>query len=109
MNKRTPGRFVLSETAVAGVFGIMRCSGRSLVTKVQEGKPDERLSVSAITEGLNAKLSEKERHNPKYIGKILSNIDLKVAVVGRRGSAIRNKRALKFNGGGSLRFLRSTG
>ncbi len=63
----------------------------------QEGSPDERLTTASITDGVNSNLTEKEKHDAKYIGKVLSNMDLKSAYIQRRLSPNYKKRAVKFN------------
>ncbi len=63
----------------------------------QEGKPDERLTTSAITDEINSDLPEKRKHATVYIGKILSGIDLKSDVIQRRDAPNYKKRAVKFN------------
>jgi DNA polymerase I-like protein with 3'-5' exonuclease and polymerase domains len=64
----------------------------------QEGKPDERLATAAITDEINSDLPDKRKHTPDYIGKTLTNIDLKTGAIQRRDSANYKKRAVKFNG-----------
>jgi DNA polymerase I-like protein with 3'-5' exonuclease and polymerase domains len=62
-----------------------------------EGKPDERLTTSSISEEVNKGLTDKESHDARYIGKVLSNMDLKSARVSRRASPAYKQRALNFN------------
>jgi DNA polymerase-1 len=63
----------------------------------QEGKPDERLTISAITEEINSELPEKRKHAPEFVGKVLSGIELKADKISRRKSPNFRKRAVKFN------------
>ncbi len=63
----------------------------------QEGKPDERLTISAITDEINLDLPEKRKHTPEFVGKVLSGIDLKADRIARRKSPNYQKRAVKFN------------
>lgn len=62
----------------------------------QEGKPDERLTIAAITDEINSDLPEKRKHTPEFVGKILSGIDLKADRIARRKSPNYQKRAVKF-------------
>jgi DNA polymerase I-like protein with 3'-5' exonuclease and polymerase domains len=63
----------------------------------QEGKPDERLTISAITDEINSDLPEKRKHTPEFVGKVLSGIELKADKITRRKSPNFQKRAVKFN------------
>jgi DNA polymerase I-like protein with 3'-5' exonuclease and polymerase domains len=65
----------------------------------QDGKPDERLTTSAITDEINSDLPEKRKHTPDHIGKVLSGIELKSDRITRRKSPNFQKRAVKFNRG----------
>jgi DNA polymerase I-like protein with 3'-5' exonuclease and polymerase domains len=65
----------------------------------QEGKPDERLTIAAITEEINSDLPEKRKHTPEFVGKVLSGIELKSDKITRRKSPNFQKRAVKFNRG----------
>jgi DNA polymerase I-like protein with 3'-5' exonuclease and polymerase domains len=65
----------------------------------QEGKPDERLTISAITDEINSDLPEKRKHAPEFVGKVLSDIELKGDKITRRKSPNFQKRAVKFNHG----------
>jgi DNA polymerase-1 len=64
----------------------------------QEGKPDERLAIAAITEEINSDLPDKRKHTSVYIGTVLSGIDLKADRIARRKSPNYQKRAVKFKG-----------
>jgi DNA polymerase I-like protein with 3'-5' exonuclease and polymerase domains len=63
----------------------------------QDGKPDERLTIAAITDEINSDLPEKRKHTTVYVGKILSSVDLKSDVIQRRDAPNYKKRAVKFN------------
>jgi DNA polymerase-1 len=62
-----------------------------------EGKPDERLTILAITEEINSELPDKKKHTPEFVGKALSGIELKSDRIRRRHSQNYDKRAVKFN------------
>ncbi len=62
----------------------------------QEGKPDERLTIPAITDEINSDLPEKRKHTPEFVGKVLSGLDLKTDKITRRKSPNFQKRAVKF-------------
>jgi DNA polymerase-1 len=62
-----------------------------------EGKPDERLTILAITEEINSELPDKKKHTPEFVGKALSGIELKSDRIRRRHSRNYDKRAVKFN------------
>jgi DNA polymerase I-like protein with 3'-5' exonuclease and polymerase domains len=63
----------------------------------QDGKPDERLTISGITDEVNSDLPEKRKHTPEFVGKVLSGIELKADKITRRKSPNFQKRAVKFN------------